>query len=157
MRGVTLVEVVVTMLIFTLIIGGMYGVLNVAKTNYDTNLVLLNLQREARQGMGRLTREIRQASLASIVDKTQNRTSITFNTSDATDVTYSLVSGQLKRQCPSCTDMIIANDIITLVFSPVVGNLQKVTLEASKTFNSLGQNRTLTFPLTEQVEVRNTQ
>lgn len=153
MKGFTLLETLVTVLIFTFIIGGMYGVLNLTRTNYDTNLVSLNLQRQTRQGMSRLSREIRQAYLSSILDRDQNRTSITFNTPDANGVKYSLVSGQLWRRYPTGT--VIANDITVLAFPPIVGNIQKITLQASKTFRSLGKERTLTFPLTQQVEVRN--
>ncbi len=153
MKGFTLLEILVAILIFTFIIGGMYSVLNISKTNYDTNLASLNLQRQARQGMSWLIREIRQAYLSSIPNKDQNRSSITFNTPDANGVQYSLVSGQLWRGYPTGT--VIANDITALAFPPIVGNLQKITLEASKTFRSLGKDRTLTFSLTEQVEVRN--
>ena len=155
MKGFTLLEILVTVLIVTFIIGGLYGVFNVNTTNYETNLVLLNLQRQARQGMSRLSREIRQASLSSILDKDQNRTSITFNTSAAIGIKYSLVSGQLKRECPTCTDIIIANDITVLAFSPVVGNLQKITLEARKAFRSNGNDYSFAFPLIDQVKVRN--
>ncbi len=157
MKGFTLLEILVTVLIFSFIVAGMYSILNLAKTNYDTNLVSLNLQRQARQGMSWLSREIRQAYLSSILDKNETRTNITFNTTVAKNITYSLVSGQLKRGCPTCTDtdIRIANDITGLAFPPIVGHIQKITLEASKTFRSLGNNRTLTFSLTQQVEVRN--
>ena len=114
MKGFTLFEILVTVLIFTFIIGGMYGVLSISTTNYNTNLVSLNLQRQVRQGMSRLIREIRQAYLSSILDKDQNRSSITFNTPDANGVKYSLVSGQLWQGYPTGT--VIANDITVLAF-----------------------------------------
>jgi len=137
----------------------MYGLLSIARTNYDTNSVSLNLQRQARQGMGWLSREIRQAYLDTIIpgppDVSGIYHSITFDRFGVNGVTYSLVSGQLKRSCSTCTEMPIANDIIGLNFSPIVGNKQKITLEASKTFRSLGKDRTLTFSLTQQVQVRN--
>lgn len=152
MKGFTLLEILIAVLIFTFIIGGMYGILNLTKINYDTNLVSLNLQRQARQGMSRLSREIRQAFVSSIrLD--QNSTSITFNTTDAAGIEYSLHSGQLWRNYP--TGWVIANDITNLTFSPIVGNMQKITLEVNKTFRSFEKNRTLTFSLTEQVQVRN--
>ena len=158
MKGFTLLETLVTVLIFTFIMAGMYGVLNIAKTNYDTNLVSLNLQRQARQGMSWLSREIRQASWDSIHDKDTERNSITFDRPDVNggtvyNVTYSLVSGQLWRNYP--TGQVIANNITGLTFSQIVGNVQKIILEASKTFRSLGKDRPLTFSLTEQVQVRN--
>jgi len=165
-KGFTLLETVVTVLIFTFIIGGMYGVLNLARTNYDTNLVSLNLQRQARQGMSWLSRETRQASWASInitPPDANNNNSITFNTPDANGVNYSVtktqVSGQtlwqLKRTYPAGSVKIRANDIIGLNFSKNSGHILNIQVQASKTFSSGGQGRTLTFSLTEQVEVRN--
>ena len=153
MKGFTLLEALVTVLIFTFIIGGIYGVLNISRTNYDTNLVSLNLQRQARQGMSRLIREIRQAYLSTIPDKGAIRQSVTFDRPGAAGISYSLVLGQLWCNYP--TGQVIANDITGLTFSPIVGNMQKITLEASKTFRSLGKERTLTFSLTEQVQIRN--
>jgi len=163
-KGLTLVEALVTALIVALIAVGILGLLNYARTNYDTNLVSLNLQRQARQGMSWLSREIRQASWASLPTNATN--TITFNTPDANSVNYSVinvvVSGQtlwqLKRTCPTCTDKIRANDIIGLTFSKNSGlgvQVGTITVQASKTFSSGGKIRTLTFSLTEQVEVRN--
>jgi len=166
MKGFTLLEILVTVLIFGFIIVGMYGVLNIAQANYGTNSVSLNLQRQARQGMSWLSREIRQASWASIVlgslDVNDNN-SITFNTPGAVGVeyfvTWTLVSGrklwQLKREYPTGTYKIIANDIRGLNFWTSLGNIVNIQVQASKTFRSLGKERTLAFPLTEQVTVRN--
>lgn len=162
-----MLEILVTVLIFIFIVAGMYGVLNIAKTNYDTNLASLNLQRQARQGMSWLSREIRQARLSTIVIGVDgnNNNNITFNALDATGIKYyvetTLVSGktlwQLKREYPTGTVIIRANDITVLSFPArsAGSNIQKIRLEASKTFRSLGKERTLTFSLTEQVAVRN--
>ena len=167
MKGFTLFEILVTVLILTFIIGGMYGVLIISTTNYNTNLASLNLQRQARQGMRWLSRDIRQASWASRdIDgpDANNNYNITFNTTDATGVEYfvsatTLASGvtlwQLKRECPTCTDIIIANDIRCLNLSQGSGQILNIQMQASKTFRSLGRDRTLTFNLTEQVQVRN--
>ncbi len=160
-KGFTLLETLVTVLIFTFIIGGIYGVMNIANTNYNTNLVSLNLQQQARQGMSRLSREARQASWVSIVpgslDENGIYHSITFNTPDATGVEYLLVSGKLKRKSSiDTTGKIIANDMIDLIFSKEsLGHFLNIQVQASKTFRSLGQARTLTFSLTEKVAVRN--
>ena len=166
MKGFTLLEVLVTVLIFTFIVAGMYGVLNITRTNYDTKLVSLNLQRQARQGMSWLSREARQASWASIniaSPDANNNNSITFNTPDANGVNYCVtktqVSGQtlwqLKRTYPVGTVKVRANDIIGLNFSQGSGHILNIQVTASKTFSSGGQTRTLTFSLTGQVAVRN--
>lgn len=183
MKGFTLLETLVTILIFSFIIGGIYGVMNITNTNYDANLVSLNLQRQARQGMSWLVREIRQASFSTILDKDNNRNSITFNRPGEPSVTYSLVpnnslcnkgtinlpTSQLWRNYP--TGQVVANDIVGLTFyslpcdsccDPVPSTctkeyipLQKIKLEVCRTFSSLGNERTLEFSLTEQVTVRN--
>lgn len=164
MKGFTFLEILVAILIFTFIVAGMYGVLNIARTNYDTNLVSLNLQRQARQGMSWLSREIRQAFVSTIeitVDGSNNNI-ITFNTPDATGVKYYvLVSGgqlwQLVREYPTGTIIVIANNITVLSYPTrsAGSNIQKITLQASKTFFSGGKEQALTFSLTEQVQVRN--
>jgi len=151
----------------------MYGVLNITKTNYDTNLVSLNLQRQARQGMSRLSREIRQAKVWDSINivpappdfDVNGNNSITFNTPDATGVNYcvtrTVVSGkelwQLQRTDSAHTvPEIIANDIGVLKFlKDSIGHLLNIQVQASKTFHSFGKDRTLTFPLTEKVAVRN--
>jgi prepilin-type N-terminal cleavage/methylation domain-containing protein len=167
MKGFTLFEILVTILILTFIIGGIYGVLNISTTNYNTNLVSLNLQRMARQGMSWLSREIRQACLSTIVVEVDgnNNNIITFNTLDATGIKYyvenNTVAGktlwQLKREYPTGTVIIRANDITGLSFPArsAGSNIQKIILGTSKTFFSGGKERTLAFNLTEQVQVRN--
>jgi prepilin-type N-terminal cleavage/methylation domain-containing protein len=162
MKGFTLFEILVVVLILTFVIGGMYGVLNISTTNYDTNLVSLNLQRQVRQGMSWLTKEIRQANVSTIniTSDANNNNIITFNTPAATGVKYYVLLSsdgvwQLVREYPTNTKIKRANDITGLSFPAIVGNLQKVTLTASKTFFSGGKQRTLTFSLTEQVKVRN--
>lgn len=175
-KGFTLLETLVTVLIFTFIVGGMYGVLLLAITNYDTNLVSLNLQRQARQGMSWLSRELRQASWVSInitSPDANNNNSITFNTPDANGIKYSViktqVSGQtlwqLIRTYPAGSVKIRADVRVddkpnpdntgSLTFSKGSGNILNIQIKASKTFSSVGQIRTLTFTLTEQVKVRN--
>jgi|GEM_PF-2895042 len=167
MKGLTLFEMLVTVLITAFIIGGMYGVLNISTTNYDINLASLNLQRQARQAMSWLSREIRQARLSTIaigLDGNNNNT-ITFNTLDAVGIRYyverTVVSGktfwQLKREYPAGTVIVRANDITTLSFPArsVGSSIQKIKLQAGKTFFSGGTQRSLTFSLAEQVQVRN--
>lgn len=165
MKGFTLLETLVTVVIFTFILGSMYGVLNVARTNYGTSSVMLELQAQARQAMHQLAREIRQAYLSSIVDKGVDKNIINFSRPGAGNITYSFSpgSGRLWR---NSEDTVIANDITGLTFSALTCvsccaaadtcpkeyiPLQKITLTAGKTVNS----RVLTFSLTEQVQIRN--
>jgi len=165
-KGFTLLETLVTVMIFSFIVIGIYGVLGVAQTNYDTRSVSLNLQRQARQGINWLSREMRQAYWSSISiasPDSNNNNSITFNTPDATGVNYSVTKTQglgstlwqLERTCPACASKIRANDIIGLNLSQGSGHILNIQMTTSKTFSSRGKAWTLTFPLSEQVEVRN--
>ncbi|MDP2905227.1 MAG: hypothetical protein Q8O22_02850 [Candidatus Omnitrophota bacterium] len=167
MKGLTLFEILVAVLIVAFIIGGMFGVLNVSTTNYDINLASLNLQRQARQAMSWLSREIRQARLSTIMTglDANNNNTVTFDTLDAVGIRYyverTVVSGktfwQLKREYPPGTVVVKANDITTLLFPArsVGSSIQRISLEAGKTFFSGGTQRSLTFSLAEQVQVRN--
>lgn len=162
MKGFTLLEILISILIFSFIVAGMYGVMNISKTNYDANSVFLDLQRQTRQGMGWLIRDIRGASLSSIVLEpdlnNSNMANITFNTSDEHSVRYYIdaATWQLKRKSSENPDPVTkANDITGLSFSNS-SSIYKIELNASKTFFSSGQNRTILFPLSQQVQVRNT-
>jgi len=171
-KGLTLIETLVTTIIFSFIVIGIYGVLNIAQTNYDMNSASLNLQQQARQGMNRLSREVRQAYWSSISvtgPDANNNYAVTFNTPDASGVRYYItetsVSGQmlwqLIREYPTnniqikATGATIPNNIAILNLSMLSGHILNIQMTTSKTFLSGGRSQTLTFPLTEQVEVRN--
>ncbi len=161
-KGFTLIEALVTILIFSFAILGIYGFLNYARINYDTNLVWLNLQQQARQGMSWLSREVRQAYWPPEISgpDAYGNQAITFRmTPDANYVCYSVVKEgsepwQLKRTDTTGTKK-RANDITNLTFSSPGGRILTITVTARKTFSSFGKVRTLTFPLTQQVKVRN--
>lgn len=160
MKGFTLLEVLVTVFIFSLIILAVLGLASYVKTNYDTSLALLNLQRETRQGMSWLSRELREASWSSVsrITDANNNTHIYFDTPSASDAEYSVIGTQLQRTITNSTK-IRANNIIGLAIVPANSSSSahcfNITLTASKTFISSGVSRTLTFPLTQQVDVRN--
>jgi prepilin-type N-terminal cleavage/methylation domain-containing protein len=152
MKGFTLLEILVSILIFCFIMGGMYGVVSISKTTYDVHSVSLDLQRQARQGMAWLVRDIRGAT-SSINGSSNN---ITFDTSDETHVNYyvNATTSQLERTSLSSTLVIGAIDITGLSVTNS-SSFYKIELNASKTFNSGGRNRTVTFPLSEKVQARN--
>ncbi len=163
---------------------GIYKVLDLARSNYDTNLVMLNLQRQARQGMNQMVRELRQASWNSIAITNGNQ-EITFRTHDVIGdpsirISYFVtvddlglplpLNGrlyQLKREYPAGTVKIITSSIskynsslppplgLKVTFNQSLGRILNIKLEASEAFRLLGQDRTITFSLTEQIQVRN--
>lgn len=165
-KGFTFLEALVTILIFGFIVAGMYGIMMLAKTNYDINLVQLNLHQQTRQAMNWISRQVRESywpPAISAPDANSNN-SITFNTPDAAigTVTYSvtstLVSGHMLWQL-ECVDStgtkIRGNDITGLTITNPRSHTLSITLTAKKSFYSGGKEHTLIFPLTEQVEVRN--
>lgn len=167
-KGLTLLETLIAIGIFSFVVMGIFGVLGAGGTHYATNLASINLQRQARQGMSWLCKDVRPASWLSITisaaDANGNNR-IKFNTPDATGVEYYVespaVSGetfwQLKRiDSVNITPRVKAKDISVLKFTQEAsGNILKIEMTASKTFSSFGKSRTLTFSLTEKVKVRN--
>lgn len=163
----TLLETLIAIGIFSFVILGFFSVLGVGGGNYSAGLVSLSLQQQARQGMNWLVKEVRQASWDSIdipveVDANRNNR-ITFNTLDTTGVQYfvesTTVEGktlwQLKRQDSTHAE-VKANDIRVLTFSKNNSeHILNIYVQASKTFRSFGKDQTVTFPLSEQIQVRN--
>lgn len=117
MKGISLLEVLITILIFAFISCGIYGVLNLGNITFSTDLTLLNLQHQARQGMEWMVRDIRQAIPSSVVISGGLR--IDFNIpNDSDTISYYLNNGQLIREEPSGSEgrRIVANDINNLCF-----------------------------------------
>ncbi len=167
MKGLTLLETLIAIGIFSFVIAGIFGVLGIGGTSYNTNLNSLNLQREARQGMGWLIKEARKASWATLQTPgpdANGNFSITFDTPDQAGVSYSVVHTvvagkdlwQLHRTVPGGAPQIRANDVTVLTASKdPVKHILNMQMQTSKTFSSFGQNRTLTFSLTERIQIRN--
>jgi type II secretory pathway pseudopilin PulG len=153
MWGFTLVDVLVSIAILSLIIAGVFGVLNMGNTTYNTDLSLLDLQQNARQGMDWMVRELRESSSGdiNIVPIDADDDQITFNTPNETGIQYyrDMTERQIIREYPAGTTRIIANDINSLNFS-LSGNLLEIQVTAIKT-----QRPDLTFFLKEQVRLRN--
>ena len=157
MRGVTLVEILVSVIILSFLVAGIFGVLNVGNITYNTDLGLLDLQQQARQAMDGMTRELRQsrAALVNIVSSSE----LTFSIPPATygagwigPIRYYLDTSEnrIMREYPAGTEKIIANDINSLTFSPS-SNLLDIQLTCAKTV----LQRDLSFSLNGQVRFRN--
>jgi Tfp pilus assembly protein PilW len=88
LRGLTLVEALVTVLIFSIILGATYTVLISGSDSWEVNNVRVELQQELRKAMDWMSQELREAGSASITNVLANGTwytTITFRT--ATGVT----------------------------------------------------------------------
>lgn len=158
--GFTLIEILISMAILSLVMGGIYGVFNTADKTYNEDMGLVDLQQETRQAMDSMLREIRQASrpYANI----NANGSLTFSIPTMLNITYQLdtSSHQIIRQLAGI-NKVLSNDIQSLSFcwwdgasccTSGCGNLE--VLQVSITSAKVAR-RPVTFSLTERVKLRN--
>ncbi len=160
MRALTLVELLVSVLILTVLMGGAVMVLIVADKANVSEMGYLDLQGSARQAMYTMVRELRGAS-----DVVANGSTLTFNTPTTTDVRYyRCADSQVKRCiaedcCSNQNGRYLGNNINSLAFS-ISGNTVDIQLAAQ----NIVRNRTACFPspcstpakvLKEKVRIRN--
>jgi prepilin-type N-terminal cleavage/methylation domain-containing protein len=150
-NGFTLVEVMVTTIIVGVIGVGFYGVLHTGSNTYYMDSNTLELQQQARNGLDRMVRELRQASAASAVITSSSSSSykVVFNTPTVTGIQYYLTGTQLTREYPAGTKITIASEISYLKFTLSSPTLT-IEIHAGKTFF-----RPLLFSLIETVTLRN--
>lgn len=175
-RAFTLVEALVTVIVFSVILGACYAVLMSGSDSWEANSVRVELQQELRKGMDWILNDLRQAGSASVSDVPANGTwytSITFRKSNgvssgviswAADTTKYLLGGsdstQLQRQVGSQTPAVIAQNISTLQFRRLASapNVVEVNLQAQKK-TLRGKNMTgktaITANLSFKVHLRN--
>jgi prepilin-type N-terminal cleavage/methylation domain-containing protein len=150
-RGVTLVEVMTTVVIFSFILGICYTLLISGSDSWETNSTRVELQQELRKAMDWVSQDLRQAGSVSITDVPANGatyTSITFRKSagvsggnlvwDANTTRYFLggTGGtQLLRQVGSQAATVIAQNIQSVQFSrqASTANVVSVSLQTQKT------------------------
>lgn len=156
MRGFTLVEILVSILILGLLFAGVYGVLSVGSIIYRDDMSLLELQQQLRLAMQAMVRETRE-SKSSEVTLSDANARITFNIAPATygdpwvgpisyyrdinDVNADGITDQVLREYPSGTWKVLANDITVLSFS-ITGDIVEIQVAAKKTIGA----RELCFP-----------
>ncbi|MBZ0165540.1 MAG: prepilin-type N-terminal cleavage/methylation domain-containing protein, partial [Candidatus Omnitrophica bacterium] len=79
--GTTLVETMVTVVIFSLIMTGFFAVSTVGENSFQVNRAQIELQQELRKSMETMMNDLRQAGNSSVIDVPANGnwyTSITF-------------------------------------------------------------------------------
>lgn len=80
-RGVTLVEMMMAMMIFLLLSGGVYAALQTGERSWNVNDVRIRMQQELRKAMDGMINDLREAGSSSILNVPANGTwytSITF-------------------------------------------------------------------------------
>lgn len=131
MKGFTLVETLVSVLIFGLLVAGIYGVLNVGSAIYREDINLVELQQQVRQAMDWMAKEIRESKPSEITITNGNTISFKVPPAiytdpwvgpiiyyrDVDDTNSDGITDQVIREYPQGTRRILANNITVLSFS----------------------------------------
>ena len=170
-HGFTLIEALVTVIIFAFILGICYALLISGSDSWEANSARVELQQELRKATDWITQDLRQAGSASITNVPADGatyTSITFRKAAGvsggnlvwdTDTTRYFLGGtgstQLQKQVGAQTASVIAQDIQTLQFSRQAGtsNIVNVSLQAQKK-TPRGKNLTGKTPITANVTLK---
>ena len=152
MRGFTLLETLITVVIFAFLVGGITQVLNVGNLTFPIDIGQMELQQQSRLAMQWMTRELRQASrVDSPVPVNADSDQVSFDSGGNSGIIYYLnASKQIIREFPSGSRKILANNITRLKFT-LANSLLKIEVGAAQTI----MNKALIFSLKEQVKLRN--
>lgn len=163
-KGFSLLELLISIAIFSIIVSGVFMLLRVADMNWSISSGFLDLQQQSRQAMDGMIKEIRHPIPldVSVVD---GGARINFLILMADKVTknpgsYYLLNNQIIREYPVGTTKVLANNINNLSFCCLGGadcfdcasaRSLRIQIQALKTV----QNRALNFSLTERIRLRN--
>lgn len=163
-KGFTLPEVLVTVFIFSIIVGASTTLLLIGMDSWQVNEVKIELQQELRKGMDWIAKDLRQAGSASIVNvpPASTQPDITFAVASgvvgsainwSANIQYVINSGQLQR-VQGGTTRLIARNMTLLQFTRGAStpNIVEVTLQAQR--NS-PRGHPVTDTLDFQVKLRN--
>lgn len=149
-RGFSLVEILVCIVILGIIIAAIFMVSNAANMSWDAFSAMLDLQQQARQAMEGMIREVRQSRPLDITITNLGGRINFFVPTSPQSVSYYLQSNQIIREHPLGTLKVLANDINSLSFS-LAAFILEIQLEARR----IVRQRTLSFLLREKVRLRN--
>ena len=144
MKGFTLVEILVSVLILGFLFAAIYGVLNIGNIIFKDDITLVQLQQQARQAMAAMVKEIRESKSSEITIQNNEITlkippevygnpwvgPISYYR-DVNDANSDGVVDQVIREYPQNTRKILGNDITALSFS-LAGDVVVIELAAKK-------------------------
>lgn len=145
LTGFTLIELMIVVVIFSTILGAIYGVMTMSRSSYQTGDVQIAVQQEARKAMSKMVTEIREANSVNLSDE------YPFSI-EGQKIKYEVVSEQLQRTIEGGSATILANNVGNIQFTLYGGDVVRISLTTQK--NTL-LGRTLTTNLTSQVTLRN--
>lgn len=152
LRGLTILEVMITIFIFSLIIAAIFGIMTQSRLSFYIGNTKIEVQQEIRKAITVMNKELRQTTTSKIVgvpvDGNYYNT-ITFkipqdrdgdgdvidsfgNIEWSDEISYSLINGQIIRNATDGNPPILANNIIRLLFRRRNPKILEITVEAKK-------------------------
>ncbi len=152
-KSFTLIEALITLVVSSFIMAGLYSVVVIANNSYSTDSVLVYLGQQTRQVAFWITKDIREASSISInQDEGVVEFEAIFDTDGSRDtVRYYRQDNQIIREEPNGVERVVGNDIIGFD-SYIEDNMLYVDLSAEK---EARPGQFLSFSLRERVRLRN--
>ncbi len=167
--GLSMVELMVAVIIFTIMAIGIYTILFVGQEFWLSSKTRVELQQEARRAMEKMINELRQAGDLSISDVPADgtwRNTITFKTPsgvaagaltwNADSIQYSRggVEGMQFLRTSAGVAQVIALDIQSLQFRRQVAspNILEISIQAQK---ATEKNKTINYTLNFNIRLRN--
>ena len=155
MKGFTLVEILVSVVIMSAMIIGLLQIFSAGQNVYSSNQALMEKQRIIQQVLGGMVREIRQASAADITVNSSND-QIDFTVPVTIDpiamsntISYSLSGDQLIRTHPPGVQAVLATNVDSLTFT-LNGDLLEIEIQARVDVNT----GDIVFTVQEIVDIR---
>jgi prepilin-type N-terminal cleavage/methylation domain-containing protein len=163
-KGYTLIEVMISLLIFSIVLPGIFLVMNVGRSSWYSGNARIELQQELRKAIAQISDDLKQSSVSKIyLDSTMSQTfpndgvahhTIAFKVDQgvnnssgviiwsSTPVSYNLTGNQILRSDGVNPATVVANKITGLNFtrqsSPSLSNIIFISVSSAKT-TQLGQ------------------
>jgi len=162
MRSFTLLESVIAMGIVIVLLAGVYMALSVAQVSWDSGEGMIELQQSVRRATDVMVRELRRSKPSGVTVSGTDAERVDFIVPrSAKTIAYWIYGTQLRREHPSGTFQVLANDVNNLSFCCVGGascfdcanaSIVQVVVGAGKTVKGRSLRQ---FDLTDEVSLRN--
>ena len=136
-KGFTLVELMVSTLLLTFIVGALIAVFNMGHNVYNSNEGMLEMQRVVRQSIGGMIKELRQSRAADISIGGGGATvsfiipiSVNPLTNSSSIQYYVDANNQLIREHPAGTLQVLALNVNSVNFT-LSGNILDIVVQAT--------------------------
>lgn len=145
MKGFSLIELMIVMLIFSILLGATYSVLSMSRASFQTGDIQLAVQQEARKAIDKVVKEVRESSSVDLAN------AYPF-TIWGEKIKYEVTNNQLLREVEGQLPSVLANDVSSIQFSLFGGDIVYITLVTQK--NTVF-GRSLSATLNSQITLRN--